>query len=370
MPLDILLLSGKKLTDPAGAAEQAAMVAAKFAAFVAGAGRTLDIAIYDFNLPDPQGQVVAQALEAAVKRGVLVRLAYFAKAAPAASAHSGGDPVGPTKVGALASPGNPVVGINLKDLPPGVKQQPVAGGGHLMHSKYMIRDGDTLWTGSTNFSQAAWSIQDNNIVVVTGAAALATRYQTDFNEMWASGRLAGTGARDQGTVNLGGTAVDLDFAPGDGAAIDAHLAQLIQNATKTIHIASMVISSGPILSALRDALNRGVTLTGVYDGPQMATAAGCWAKTGSADTANRANWAAISPKLAGKPSLPFDPQAPAASGNLMHNKVVVLDLAIVATGSFNFSSNATRNAENLLTIHDAGIAQQYADYIDALPQGW
>ena len=49
----------------------------------------------------------------------------------------------------------------------------------------------------------------------------------------------------------------------------------------------------------------------------------------------------------------------------MHDKVVVAD-DVVLTGSYNLSGSAMRNAENLLVIHDAGLADQYAAVIDGL----
>jgi phosphatidylserine/phosphatidylglycerophosphate/cardiolipin synthase-like enzyme len=49
----------------------------------------------------------------------------------------------------------------------------------------------------------------------------------------------------------------------------------------------------------------------------------------------------------------------------MHNKVVVAD-GTTATGSFNFSANATRNAENVLRIDNSDLADQYAAYVDGL----
>jgi phosphatidylserine/phosphatidylglycerophosphate/cardiolipin synthase-like enzyme len=49
----------------------------------------------------------------------------------------------------------------------------------------------------------------------------------------------------------------------------------------------------------------------------------------------------------------------------MHNKVVVADDTTL-TGSFNFSKNATRNAENILVIDNADLADLYTDYIDGL----
>lgn len=49
-----------------------------------------------------------------------------------------------------------------------------------------------------------------------------------------------------------------------------------------------------------------------------------------------------------------------ASHAIAHNKVMILDGAIVITGSFNFTKAAEeRNAENLLIIKDKGMAQLY-----------
>ncbi len=45
---------------------------------------------------------------------------------------------------------------------------------------------------------------------------------------------------------------------------------------------------------------------------------------------------------------------------IAHNKVMVIDLSIVITGSFNFTNSAaTRNAENFLILKSEDLAQQY-----------
>jgi len=46
---------------------------------------------------------------------------------------------------------------------------------------------------------------------------------------------------------------------------------------------------------------------------------------------------------------------------IAHNKVIIIDRQVVITGSFNFTKAAEEhNAENLLVIHDATLATQYA----------
>jgi hypothetical protein len=45
---------------------------------------------------------------------------------------------------------------------------------------------------------------------------------------------------------------------------------------------------------------------------------------------------------------------------IAHNKIIILDGETVITGSFNFTKSAeTRNAENLVIIHDPVLAAQY-----------
>ena len=45
---------------------------------------------------------------------------------------------------------------------------------------------------------------------------------------------------------------------------------------------------------------------------------------------------------------------------IAHNKIMIIDGEIVITGSFNFTNQAEEyNAENLLVIHDRGMAERY-----------
>jgi phosphatidylserine/phosphatidylglycerophosphate/cardiolipin synthase-like enzyme len=50
--------------------------------------------------------------------------------------------------------------------------------------------------------------------------------------------------------------------------------------------------------------------------------------------------------------------------SLMHNKVGIFDMKTVATGSFNWSKNASeRNDENLIVIDGADVAEKYYKYV-------
>jgi phosphatidylserine/phosphatidylglycerophosphate/cardiolipin synthase-like enzyme len=67
-------------------------------------------------------------------------------------------------------------------------------------------------------------------------------------------------------------------------------------------------------------------------------------------------------RLAGKNSTPY---SATSRHDFMHNKVLVVDDTVI-TGSYNFSRSARFNAENILFIESAPLAETYSGYIDHL----
>jgi phosphatidylserine/phosphatidylglycerophosphate/cardiolipin synthase-like enzyme len=118
------------------------------------------------------------------------------------------------------------------------------------------------------------------------------------------------------------------------------------------------LSSGPILAALSEAIDRGLPLGGLYDGPQMDQVERQW-KAANVGTDKLNTWQKVARHLVRKNSIPFDRQNQSQPHNFMHNKLVVAD-QIVVTGSFNLSNHAMGNAENVLLIQDAAIAELYS----------
>ena len=343
-----------------GDAAQPGRVGSLLAGFVGAAKTTLDIAIYDFRLDPPLDVVVVDALTAAVGRGVAVRVAYDA-----------GKPSSQTTVGFAAAGADPApVGTAqwLRDHFDGTPVQLRAistSGGHLMHDKYIVRDVTTskaaVWTGSANWTNDAWTLQENNIVQVT-SRKVAAGYATDFNEMWDTGAIRATGADADGHTTVDGHAVEWAFGPGDGAAIDAHLVSVIAAATHDIALATMVLTSATILGALHDALDRGVTVHGIFDSGQMNPIVAEW-KTTTNGTAKAALFQTIATHLHHKKSAPY---TPTSKHDFMHHKLLIVDQRVVVAGSHNFSANATGNAENSFTLHDPNIVEQYAAHVAQL----
>ncbi len=351
---------------------QANEVADLFVGFVQSATQTLDICIYDFrlSLTDVSDKIVA-AINRAAANGVTVRVAYDANEKSDAEIikqfqGAGGDPA-PTGTQAFLSRSlqhpvqtRAIAEVEARDE---VTSEPINPSSHIMHHKYMVADGASVWMGSTNFTADAWALQENNIVTIA-SRDLAAQYTKDFDELWATEKLTGTGKGNVGSVSVGSTDVEYAFAPGEGSAVETLIAKAITGATKRVRVASMVTSSPDILNALKDQIDDGIDFAGVYDEGETQGVLTQWAKSATgADKA--ALLKAVIAKMVPKDSVHFDPTHPDNAHNFMHDKVVVADDTLV-TGSFNFSANAAHNAENVIALTDADLAKAYADYIDGL----
>ena len=298
------------------------------------------------------GDALVKALDDAEARGVRVRAVYNDE-------HRKSVPVPPP----------PAMPSLLQRLAAAVPSTAIPGVPDLMHHKYVVRDGDTVWTGSTNWTDDAWTRMEN-VIVVMPSSDLAAAYTQDFEQLWTKQHVLGTGTFDDApadmTFNGEPLAVRALFSPGRGRAMGQLVATHIGNARERIRICSPVLTSGPILGTLVEVLDdqRCSTLVTV-DGPQMSEALKQWKADG------RAEWKGplyekvrAAGVLAEKPSQPF--QAPPPH-NYMHAKVVVCD-DVVLTGSYNCSHSGEFNAENLLEIRSRGFADLCATFCEQVHQ--
>jgi phosphatidylserine/phosphatidylglycerophosphate/cardiolipin synthase-like enzyme len=323
--------------------EQTALELAQRAArFLGEARSTLDLALYDVRLPGEPGDVVAEALRDAAARGVAVRIAYNAdhdeRVFP---------PPPRTKPELIESLPFPTRGI------PGIPD--------LMHHKYVVRDGESVWTGSANWTTDSWTLQEN-VIVLTHAPAVAAEYARNFGELWTHGDVDRSGHEEPRTVDLGGRQTRAWFTPGHGEELSHRIARAIGRARERIRIASPVITAGPVLGTLAQvAAEARVDLRGVVDRTQMEQVVHQWRTNG------RSAWKV--PILAsvlehadfrGKPSTRYSPETP---HDFMHAKVTVADDWVFA-GSFNLSRSGEQNAENVLELHDPELADRIAGYIE------
>jgi phosphatidylserine/phosphatidylglycerophosphate/cardiolipin synthase-like enzyme len=333
-------VSVRTLTDGGQPAEQTAH---ELADFVSAAERTLEIAVYDLNLPPELIDVVGGALRAADARGVAVRLAYnldHAKEVPVPA---------PTEMSPQA----------LEEVMQGVPFPTAAipGVPDLMHHKYVVRDGATVWSGSTNWTADSWT-REENVIVTVESPAVAARYLVDFEQLWTTRDVARTGKVDTAPVD----GLRTWFCPGRGDKLAHRIAKAIGSATRRVRIASPVISSAPILATLAQVASDGkVDLAGVVDATQIAEVLAQWHENGNAEwKAPLLKTTLTRAPFTGKVSTPY---APGSVHDYMHAKVTVAD-DTVFVGSFNLSHSGELNAENMLEVQDKQLADRLAAFVD------
>jgi phosphatidylserine/phosphatidylglycerophosphate/cardiolipin synthase-like enzyme len=316
------------------------------AGFVEPAQETLELALYDLRLHEETADVVRGALVAAAERGVNVRLVYNLD----------------EEERRVPVPPPPKTEPELVESLP-FPTAAVPGWPDLMHHKYVVRDRDAVWTGSTNWTEDAWT-REENVIVVVASRGVAIRYQEDFAQLWKKRRVEPTGRVPTNPIRVAEAEVRTWFSPKRGEKLAHRIADAIGSAQRRVRVASPVISSGPILGTLAEVAADGrVDLAGVVDATQIAEVLEQWRLNGNVTWKGPAlRFLLDRAGFSGKRSTPY---APGAVHDYMHAKVTVCD-DTVFTGSFNLSHSGEENAENVLEIEDAALADRLAAFVDSV----
>jgi phosphatidylserine/phosphatidylglycerophosphate/cardiolipin synthase-like enzyme len=325
-------------------------VMARLLAFIGPAKQSLDFAVYDMRLSDPLKAALSSALRECASAGVRIRFCY-----------DGDKPIRPN-VAAGQDPAPAGTGSLVQSL--GYPWRRIAGI-RLMHSKFIVRDRQSVWTGSTNLTDDAFTLMENNVVEMD-SSALGAYYAEEFEQLWENENFDHTGRINALPVPVsfaGQTAeARVMFSPGYGLEIDWEIARRVRAAQRRVRICSLLINSGALISELEKLLQGGhVAVDGIYDRTQMAEVYLQW----QAVPQNRWKISALKnivSRLVGKDSTPY---TPTGRHDFMHNKVLLIDNTVI-TGSYNFSRSAQFNAENILFIESAPLAETYSTYIDHL----
>jgi phosphatidylserine/phosphatidylglycerophosphate/cardiolipin synthase-like enzyme len=321
-------------------------MARRIAAFLGEARESLDLALYDIRLPDEPGDIVAKALCDAHERGVRVRVAYNTD-------H-------PEQV---FFPPPPSTRPELLEAMP-FETCGIPGIPDLMHHKYAVRDGQSVWTGSTNWTTDSWALQENVVLTLVDAPELAAEFSQNFGELWTSRSVDASGHEQPRPLQIDGRNVRAWFTPGHGEELSHRIAKAIGRARQRVRIASPVITAGPILGTLAEmAAERRVDLRGVVDRTQMEQVVYQWRTNGhSAWKIPILASVLRNADFKGKRSTQYAPETP---HDFMHAKVTVAD-DVVFAGSFNLSRSGEMNAENVVEVHDAELARRLAGFIDEI----
>jgi phosphatidylserine/phosphatidylglycerophosphate/cardiolipin synthase-like enzyme len=329
-------------------------VMARLTTFIRAAKQTLDLAVYDMRFSDPLRTQLASALRERADAGVQIRFCYDGDKPPQPNVAAGQDPA-PAGTGAfvqsLGYPWRRIAGMKL------------------MHSKFILRDRQSIWTGSTNMTDDAFSLMENNILEID-SSALVNYYSEDFEQIWEKQNFENTGEIQTVPVPLTFSGQSAEarvmFSPGCGLEIDSEIAKRVRAAQRRVRICSLLINSGTLIGELGNLLRAGrVAVDGIYDRTQMAQVYVQWQEVPQ----NRWKIGALKDIIArtglvGKNSTPY---TPTGRHDYMHNKILLIDDTVI-TGSYNFSRSAQFNAENILFIESASLAETYSSYIDHLKQ--
>jgi phosphatidylserine/phosphatidylglycerophosphate/cardiolipin synthase-like enzyme len=327
----------RTLTD---GGQQPTEIAAAVAAFVDGAERSLELAQYDFNLGAETAAIVGDAIRRAAARGVRVRFVYNVS-------HANPIPVPP--------PPEPDVQL-IATLP--VEEQAIAGIPDLMHHKFVIRDGSSVWTGSVNWTDDSFSRQEN-VLAIVHSEAIAKAFEIDFDQLWDTRDVERTGFVDPRWDH----GVRVWFTPGHGEDTSARIAKLIRRAKRRVRICSPLITTGPVLGSLAQVIADGhIDVAGCVDSTQVRDVIHQWRMNENVSWKLPLLRQVIAGPFTGKESTPY---GNGTVHDFMHAKVCVCD-DTVFVGSFNLSRSGEKNAENVLEIEDAAIAERLAGFVDAV----
>lgn len=275
------------------------------------AQRTIHIAAFEFDL-----EPVADALIAAQERGVEVRWVTDDEYGIEADEDDGHD----------LFPRLEKAGIAVKDDDRSA----------LMHNKFWIFDGQTVWTGSTNIT-ANGNFRNNNNVLVIDSREVAGMYEREFDEMWTGefGPTSTSSVQNQ-SANIDGTPVQILFAAEDEAI--TNLIPLIKSAQDNIRFMAFSFTHDELGDAVLERANAGVDVKGIFE-------------TRGSET----EYSQMSPLHCAEVQVRQD-----GNPGTFHHKVFVIDDETVVTGSLNFSGNADdSNDENVVIVANSDIAAQY-----------
>ena len=273
--------------------------------------KTLDVAIYDFDL-----QNVAQAMTRAKSRGVVVRMVTDTDTVNQKDANV----QAALKIVRDA-------GIAIVDD----QRRPI------MHHKFVVSDGVAVLVGSWNFTVGDTYRLNNNTAVLR-SPELAANFANEFEKMFTRRQFGPTKPKDKPhpVVTIAGARVETYFASEEDPS--PRIVAAIREARSKVDFLAFSFTHDAIADAMLERSRAGVKVRGVFE------------TTGS-DTRfsefGRLQAAGVEVYKDGSPYA-------------MHHKVIVIDDHLTLFGSFNFSDNAADdNDENLLIVDDPVFAQPF-----------
>jgi phosphatidylserine/phosphatidylglycerophosphate/cardiolipin synthase-like enzyme len=143
----------------------------------------------------------------------------------------------------------------IEDAGLGNVAKAVHNGSHLMHNKFLVRDGGAVWTGSANFTAGGLQLQDNHCLIIN-STDIANRYTDDFEKLLQDDHHADALDQSQITkyaVNATTTIAPL-FSPASSEGIENAIASVLSQA-QTVRVLAFLISDLGLLLLTQDVKN-------------------------------------------------------------------------------------------------------------------
>ncbi len=267
---------------------------------------SIDLCLFEFALPR-----VAHALVAAHQRGVKVRMVYDDREEEQPAVHI-------IEAAGIATRSD--------------------ARSALMHNKFIVIDGERVWTGSTNVAPGGIYVADNHAFTFE-SEGLAAIYTREFEEMFTDNAFGPTSPKntDHTPVEIDRyTSVEVWFAPEDGAM--DRLVEVVKTAKRSIKFMAFAYTSEALYNAMLERMQDGVEVTGVFE-------------------SRHAGWKDIKtgPLHAAGATVRFD-----RNPDTLHHKVLIIDGETVISGSFNFTDSADRsNDENMFIVRSRSVARAF-----------
>jgi len=175
-----------------------------------------------------------------------------------------------------------------------------------------------------------------NVIITSLIIGFVSGLAVNDNNIQDFFRKKETATSSSDPVLIGTSEIDLCFTPPSGCG--KVIADLISKANESIYVQAYGITSTAIVNELISARGRGVKVRVLLDKSNLQD------KYSKMRLLREAGIDVSIDKVAG----------------IAHNKVIIIDLQKVVTGSFNFTKSAdSRNAENVIIVNDKEIAKRY-----------
>lgn len=290
---------------------------------IGGATKTLDGAFYDIG-----DDAVVSALIVAKQRGVRVRIVTDSDNMVDLDAATGRPRGMRGTIARLQQAGIPVVEDKRSAI---------------MHHKFLVADGQSVWMGSTNVTTSSLYHHNNNALVIRNPQ-MAQNYGVEFERMFTNLTFGPNPAHPAvfPSLKIGNATVRTFFSPGGGGS--QAILDTLGRAHKRILFMAFSFTDKTLADMMVRKHAEGVRVEGVYDQ--------CLGY-GQYSTKRSLSDAGIYTRHDGNEAL-------------LHHKVMIVDDTVI-TGSFNFSANADKsNNENMLIIDSPALAAVYAQEYDRI----